>query len=143
MNNETPTIKTAISAQSSLGKDLLVAMVDALRKTSPAAWGSMTQEQQQDVIDGLAHRIQVHVVQAISTLAQAQHIVIEAHVDSVTFKDGVKATLTAMKGDGAHQLADAQGSSVLVVITDATKYLETMDQVRGEADQRALPGLEA
>jgi hypothetical protein len=143
MNNETPAIKPVIAAQASLGKDLLIAMVEAIRKTSPAAWSSMAQEQQQDVIDGLAHRIQVHVVQAVSTLAQAEHIVIEAHVDSVTFKDGVKATLTAMKGDGAHQLADAQGSSVLVVITDATKYLETMDQVRGDADQRSLPGLEA
>lgn len=124
-------------AAETLGHDLLQAMVDEL-KVLQDPWAKTSEEKQNDAIYRLRARIETLIGRAVRIIAAGDLAVISGHVESVTFKDGVKAVITTSKGEAAHALADAEGGSCIVVITDAEQYLGRMETIRGEADQRVL-----
>lgn len=124
-------------AATTLGHDLLQAMVDEL-KALQDPWAKTPAEKQDQAIDRLSWRIQSLIGRAVAIIAAGDLPVIAGHVESVTFKDGVKAIITTTKGESSHALADAEGGSCIIVITDAEQYLGRMEEIRGEADQRAL-----
>ena len=65
----------------------------------------------------------------------------KAHVESVTFKDGIKATLSGSAFDEQrHLLADAAGSPVVVVIADPSEFLDGGAEVQPDPQQPSMFG---
>jgi len=61
-------------------------------------------------------------------------------VESVTFKDGIKAVLTLDKhAEGRHNLADAEGTTVLIVMANPEQFTGGMEKVGAAPDQHGLP----
>ena len=123
---------------STLDKDLLAALVAEI-KLLPDPWPKLSQKKQDDVIDRLRSRVESNVRMAVHMLAAEGRVTIAGDLGQITIKDGVKAVVKF--GTGAanlHELYDVAGKAVLVVVAGANEHLGGMDEVKGEADQRAM-----
>ncbi|WP_422491664.1 DNA translocase FtsK [Endozoicomonas sp. ALE010] len=111
-----------LSASTLLG-DLMSLVLDEL-KAMPDVWQKLPQLQQEEVLFRIKQRCTSAVAQAVRLMASGDRVTLTAAVDTVTFKDGVKAVLK-MPGNtpGRHDLADAEGETVLIVIPDTAAYM--------------------
>lgn len=122
----------------SIGKDILSALVQEI-KLLPDVWQKLPENKQNDIIDRLRKRVETNVRMAVHLIASSARPAISATLDSVTIKDEIKGVVLVGKGNPArHDLCDAQGKSVLIVIADSTENTGGMNDVKGEKDQRAL-----
>ena len=89
-----------------------------------------------EVQDGIAEAVK----KAVEIIASDDRTVFRASVESVTFKDGVKAVLTMGNTAASHELADTAGGSVYVVIENPVRYtLVGENAPQPEPDQVAIP----
>lgn len=122
--------------------DLLAALVDEF-KVAPDVWQKLPEHQQENLIYRLQQRIQDNVRKAVEIIASANRPTIIATVESVTVKDGIKAVLTLPKSDAQrHELFDAAGLSVLLIVGGASEYYGGADKVKPDPDQPALNGFD-
>jgi ribosome modulation factor len=127
----------AMTAES-VGKDLLSALVTEL-KLLPDVWPKLSKAKQDDIIDRLRNRVTSNVAMAVHTLASAGRTVVSGDLDQITIKDGVKAVIKfGANAPSLHELYEASGKAVLVVVASADDHTEGMDEVQGETDQRGL-----
>lgn len=124
-------------ARDSLLGDLMHSMLDEV-KALPDVWQKLPQYRQDQVlarIEGRSRTILGRVVEIIAADARPS---IPANVESVTVKDGIKAVLAVSRSSPQrHDLVDAQGSAVMIVIADAEPYTGG-DKPKSQKDQRAL-----
>lgn len=65
--------------------------------------------------------------------------VVAGDLEQITIKDGVKAVVKfSAAAPNLHELYDASGKAVLVVVANPDEHTGGMDDVRGESDQRGL-----
>lgn len=122
----------------SVGKDLLSALVTEL-KLLPDVWVKLSEKKQNDIIDRLRARVQSNIAMAVHTLASAGRTVVAGDLDQITIKDGVKAVIKfSAAAPSLHELYDAQGKAVLVVVAAAQDHTGGMDDIKGTTDQRGL-----
>ncbi len=125
-------------AQAKLGEILLGRMLDEIR-AMPDSWQVLSELQQQEVLDRLIAGIDNAVAQAIMILAAGQFATIKATVDKVVFTDDVTAALTLQKDSPyRHDLADAAGSDVIIVLEDVKNYTASARNVKPDPDQPEL-----
>ncbi|HEV2540244.1 MAG TPA: hypothetical protein VGU03_11105 [Frateuria sp.] len=129
----------AIAAETMTG-DLMAALIDEM-KTMPRPWPAMSEQDQQDVIYRAQERVQSAIAQAVNIIASDNRPTIVATVESVTVKEGIKAVLTLPKSDQQrHDLFDAAGQAVLLVVAGRAPYSGGADQVQADPDQPSLNG---
>lgn len=122
----------------SVGKDLLSALLGEIRLL-PKPWDQLTQSKQDDIIDRLRKRVETNVKMAVHLLASEGRTVVVGDLEQITIKDGAKAVIKIGRGaESLHELYDAQGQSVLVIVADACGHTAGMDGITGEEDQRAM-----
>ncbi|CAB3660020.1 hypothetical protein LMG26696_03321 [Achromobacter pulmonis] len=121
-----------------IGRDLLSALVAEL-KLLPQPWVKLSQSKQDDIIDRLRDRVDANIKMAVHLIASEGRTVVQGDLDQVTIKDGAKVVIKIGRGaESLHDLYDSQGKAVLIVVADSQPHTGGMDQVRGEADQRAM-----
>lgn len=121
-----------------IGKDLLSALVTEL-KLMPDSWPKLSKAKQDDIIERLRDRVATNVGMAVHLLAAQGRTVVAGDLDQITIKDGVKAVLKfSSAAPSLHELYDAAGKAVLLVVADPSANTCGMDAVQGEADQRAM-----
>lgn len=121
-----------------IGKDLLSALVTEI-KLLPDPWPKLSQKKQDDIIDRLRSRVESNVKMAVHLLAAEGRVTIAGDLDQITIKDGVKAVVKF--GTGAanlHELYDVAGKAILLVVANAADHTGGMNEIEGEADQRAM-----
>jgi hypothetical protein len=102
-------------------------------------WHSMSQTEQETVLHRLKEDCWTAAKKAIICIASDNRVNFRAEVKSVQFLDGeVKAQLVMVNTPEAHDLANAAGGHVTIVIEDGKRYLEVGDACDGEPDQHAL-----
>lgn len=123
-----------------LGHDLLKAMVTAISKPA-VAFSKMSEQQQQGVIEDLTKEL----VPAIST---AIGIIVSQNSHAVRMKLTKLATGPSLQltgkldktQDHIHELMDlASDQSDVLVILHERDYLQGLDAIQGEKDQKDLP----
>lgn len=121
-----------------VGKDLLSALVQEVR-LMPDVWVKLSQKKQDDVIERIRNRVETNVKMALHLLASEGRTVVTGDLDQITIKDGVKAVVK-FGGSAAnlHELYDAAGKAVLLVVANAQDHMGGMDEVKGEPDQRGM-----
>lgn len=126
-----------IASEFLLGK-LIKAGTDRFRHQS-TTFGRMPQAEQEELLRAVARDCARAVEEAVAIIVSDYRVTLRADCDAVNFKpDGVKATLSLRNTDEVHALANAAGSTLLVVIEDASRYLEEGDATTGEPDQRSM-----
>lgn len=103
-----------------------------------APWTKMAQYQQEQALLAVKQRVEAAVKEAVDVIASTARLTFRSQVESVTFKDGVKATLKMAKTEDAHVLADQSGKTVLIVIEDYARFLNAGDAAKGDPDQPPL-----
>ncbi len=121
-----------------LGRDLLQALVAEIQLL-PDPWKKLSKAKQDDVIDRLRARVETNVKMAVHLLAAQGRTVVAGDLDQITIKGGVKAVVKiGSRAESLHELYDSAGQAVLIVVANAADHTGGMDEVRGEADQRAM-----
>jgi hypothetical protein len=120
-----------------VGRDLLQALVQEINLL-PDVWPKLSEDRQNDVIDRLRSRVDANVKMAVHLIASEGRTVVQGDIDQITIKDGVKAVVKFGPSPNLHELYEAAGQSVLVVVANPAQHTGGMDDVRGESDQRGL-----
>lgn len=108
-------------------------------KTATTTFAEMREGEQTMLLRDIEFDVREAVKQAVEIIASDYRVCFRGAVEKVEFKaDGVKAALTMHNTLDAHALADVAGNTVLVVIEDASRYLDAGDSTKGEADQKPL-----
>lgn len=119
-----------------VGELIKAASIGMRSMNSP--WSKMAQFQQEQALLGVKQRVEAAVKEAVDVIASTARLTFRAQVESVTFKDGVKASLKMAKTEDAHVLADQSGKAVLIVIEDYARFLNAGDAAKGDPDQPPL-----
>ncbi|CAB4141104.1 hypothetical protein UFOVP413_46 [uncultured Caudovirales phage] len=106
-------------------------------------WDKLKEAEQRDLSRTLGSKAKEVIMTVANRIAARGFPVINAEVESVTVKDGIKAALTLSRfSDQRHKLVDAQGQSVLLVVSDAKVFLGEKNAVEIDPDQKDLPGFD-
>lgn len=116
--------------------DLTKAVLDELA-LMPKPWQQLPQSHQQDIIDRMSKRVVANVAMTVRLIAEAGRKTIVAEVESVAVKDGAKAVFK-VSGSGIHDIVDAQGKEVLVIVSSPDEFMKGVHDIKGEPDQRAM-----
>jgi hypothetical protein len=124
-------------ARETLFGDICALVVDEF-KALPDVWQKLPQNRQDQVLGRVASRVREAVNEAVRMIDSDGRDVIEATLEQVTIKDGIKGVVTLPKhADCRHALMDAVGKTVLLVVSEPTQYLGGQAP-KSEPDQRAL-----
>lgn len=124
-------------ASDTMKGDLITALVDEL-KAAPNVWAKLSQVQQDEVIFRFERRVGAAIREAVRMIASDNRPSIEATLEQITAKDGIKAVITLSKNHSQrHDLLDAVGQAVLIVVADAEPY-SGGDKPKAEPDQKPL-----
>lgn len=134
-----PEIKAVLGMTAdTIGKDLLSAIVQEIRLL-PDVWVKLPKAKQEDIISRLRDRVTANFRMAVHLIASQGRTVVVGDLEQITIKDGTKAVIKIGRGaESLHELYDAQGKAVLIVVSDASDHTGGMDELKGEADQRGL-----
>lgn len=121
----------------------LKAMCVGLLESFKTPWNMTSEKNQAIALAKMEEVIQQQVRRAVMVIATERNPRLSATVESVTFKDGIKAVLTLDKhAEGRHDLADAEGSTCVIVMANPEQFTGGMEKVGAQPDQAAL-GLES
>lgn len=124
---------------STLSGDLRDAALDWIRTLS-RPWSGLVEHEQREVIDSVSKQADALVRQAVDMIAAQGADVIVASIESVTVKDGIKATIKCQKTeDDLVALGMAEGSTVRLVVLDAADFQGEREPAEPEPDQAELP----
>lgn len=101
-------------------------------------WSTLPEKEQRKVIDRVAERTEKCVREVVAIIACKARPTVQADIESVLFKDGVKVTLSFPKSAAdRHAIADAAGASVFLVLPDYASVLGG-EGPKAEKDQPSL-----
>ena len=122
----------------SIGSDLLQALLTEI-KLLPKPWEALTKAKQDDIIDRLRSRVEHNVKMAIHILAADGRTIVVGELDQITIKNGIKVVVTVgAKQENLHEMYDATGKSVLMIVSDVKDHMVGTKDIEGEVDQRGL-----
>lgn len=103
--------------------DLLKVVMQEIRQM-PFAWATLPEKDQQKIIDRVTDKAREAVRQTVKIIAADARPHLVADVEQVVFKDGIKAVLSiAKQAADRHELSDAVGQMVLIVLPHVEKHL--------------------
>lgn len=124
----------AIAAETMLG-DLMQLVIGELR-AMPDVWQKLSEARQGDVIERVEKQCRDAVRQCIQIIATRGHTAIPGTLDSATVKDGIKAVVKiALTDPHRHDLIDATGRSVIVIVADAAEFSGGSGEVKPDPQQ--------
>lgn len=121
-----------------LGRDLLATVIDELQKAR-YSWSELSEVQQNASIERLRQQCRHIITEGLNVLFRGAFPACEATLDSITVKRGLQVKLSIAKGArNWHEVIEAEGLKVLLVIADPDQYMEHMDEVKARAGQGDL-----
>jgi hypothetical protein len=119
--------------------DLMKVVIEQL-KVMPKPWDALSEKEQQEFLNRVELQVADAIRQAVRIITARGQTNVPATVDSVTFKDGVKAVLKLVSlTEGAIDLAKAEGSIVSIIIPNTDDLIGGDDgKPKADPDQRAM-----
>lgn len=122
-------------AAQDMSTQICEAVIKAFKGLSKT-WKESSEADQRFAINSIDMTIKQAISKAVETIAADKRAVVQCTVDQVVFKDGVKIVLKSAGTASTHELADATGQKVLVVITAEEKFKGAAP--KPEKDQKPL-----
>lgn len=108
------------------------------RKTS-LPWNLRNEAAQQELIDQVTRMAESIVTRTVKIVAAGGRRTIQAHLKKITVTDSIKVEIELSKMDQQrHDLIDATGASVLIVVADAEIYEGERAPVTAKPDQKPM-----
>jgi hypothetical protein len=109
-------------------------------KAMPKPWTVMSETEQYNMIAGVERATEHLISAAVHLIAANGHPVIRAKLDSLSCKDGIKAAVALSRHDAQrHQLMDAVGKPVLLVVADPDAFMGAKAEAKPDPQQPPLP----
>jgi hypothetical protein len=138
-DNQDISEETQDLASETLKGDLRDFVLDRI-KHKPKVWQQMTESEQRDLIHETESAVSDIIRRAVHIIAAEGRQAITATLEQVTVKDGIKAVATLSKHDPfRHELVDAQGKAILIVVADASAHMGQQEEAKPDADEPQLP----
>jgi hypothetical protein len=130
--------KEILTTPETLKGDIRDFMLDRF-KNLPKTWKEMTEMEQRGLIQATEEAAINLIKTAVRQVARDGRKVVEARLEQVVIKDGIKAVMKA-SSDSPYkfELIEAQGKSCLIVVADACDYMGQKAEAKPEPDQRSL-----
>lgn len=127
-------------ASETLTGDLRDFILDRLKhEQSKRPWHERSESDQRQTVHEVESAVRRVVTSAVEIIAAHGRRTIKATIEQITIKDGYKAVLSCSKFDpNRHQLSDAQGSAVLIVVADPEEFTGERGEVEIRPDQSEL-----
>lgn len=123
-----------------LGVEVLDAMLYEVDKIPE--WSAQPQHRREESRERLKVAAEKLVRAAVLCIVGESFPALPATLAGITFGDGIKATLKLSKEDPSrHELADAVGTSVIIVIGQPESYIQRMDLVKQDPQQQLFAGI--
>ncbi len=136
--NQVEAVDPSVESDTMFG-DVRDAILDRIRNLQKP-WQQMTEREQRDMVESVSIVARSLVSRAVALVSKDGRRTIEAQIESVTIKDGVKAVLKcSKKADDIHELSECVGSLVLVVTNSAENYMGEKAPAKVDPDQPQLP----
>ncbi len=108
-------------------------------RTLDKPWLRLPEKDQKAVIADVEKSVRTAIKKAVEIIVSNDRTYFRAEVESVTFKEGVKAVLTMPNTEASHELADTAGGHVIVVIEDPSRFTHVGENApKAEKDQPEL-----
>lgn len=128
-------------AKETLTGDLRDSALEWIRAL-PKPWAQLTEDEQTDVIESVTKRCVLAATKAVEEICADGRRVIQAEVESVTVKDGVKAVVKCIKTEeNIVYLGMAEGSRVQIVQADLEPFSGERRPAKADPSQAPLPGV--
>lgn len=131
---ETPDVLELHAA--TMGRDLLTAIVTELSQQTEA-WPRMSQQDQDRAIDRMRGTVRTLVNQMLALVYTGEHPAVKAILGGLSF--GEKAILVKLQVDrqapGRHELLDAVGKPVVLVLANPEEYTAQLEEVKAASKQ--------
>lgn len=125
-------------AQSGLAAQVTETLIDEIRGLDKP-WHKIPEAEQAVVISRLSDSVYNSMQKAVQVLAAQGHKAVICNLFSVTFKDGVRATITVAPGsDLRHDLADYATKDCVLVLADPSVFMDGLADLKPDADQPKL-----
>jgi len=125
-------------AASGLAGQVIETLLDEIRVLDKP-WHKTGEAEQAVVISRISDRVSEAMQVAVQVLSAQAHKAVICNLFSVTFKDGVRATITVAPGsDMRHELADYATRDCVLVMADPGLFMQGIEDIKPDADQRRL-----
>lgn len=127
-------------ASDTLTGDMRDWILDRLRhEQSKQPWHQRSETDQRETVHQVEAQCRDLVSKAVDIMAAHGRRTVKATLEQITVKDGIKAVLTLSKFDpNRHNLIDAQGTTVLIVVADPETFTGERGEVAITPDQSTL-----
>lgn len=125
-------------AAETLSGDVTTFLLDELKHfTKP--YVAMDEETQSDAIHRCRDQAEKIVKKAVQIIAAQGRKAMAGKLQQITVKDGIKAVVTLSREDEQrHDLMDAQGQAVMIVIADAEPYTGEREPIVADPTQKDM-----
>lgn len=121
-----------------LAATLVEKCIDELRDLQQP-WSKTPEAEQTVIIARVTEAVRRGVKEAALAIAARGNKAVICNLFSVTFKDGVRATITMPPGsDMRHELADRATQDVCLVFADPQDFMSGLDEIAADKDQPPL-----
>jgi hypothetical protein len=129
-----------VVARDTMVGDLRDCMLDLLRNnTSSLPWNMLPEAQQRATIEKVTKAAEHAVERAVHIIATDGRTALVGELVKIQVKDGIQVQINLSKHDPLrHDLIDAQGKAVLLVVSDADDYGGARAPVKVEPDQKSI-----
>ena len=116
--------RVAAIARETMTGDLRDCILDFLKhNNNPLPWNVQSEGAQRDTVEKVTNAVQTAVEKCVLLIASDARPTIVATLKKVTVSDEIKAEVIMGKSDPQrHNLIDAQGMTVLIIVTDSAPY---------------------
>lgn len=115
--------------------DYVTAICDRFRH-APKTWQEMSEDEQKSYIAGLSEHAENLIRQVVRTVAKNGRTVIEARLEKVTVKDGIKGEVSVSQfNPDRHALFDSVGDAIMVVVAGSAEDYDGGDMPQPDPDQ--------
>lgn len=125
-------------AAENLVHELMAVTLEEL-KHAQDVWQKLSADEQDAVIARVDKRVRTAAREALEEFSAHGLTRVQASIESITVKDGIKAVLSLSKSDaGRHELIDAQGGKCTVVLAPISAWTDGKHGHKADAPQREL-----
>lgn len=111
-------------------------------KEGKKPWQDMKEQEQKDLVERITNRCLTAATKAVDIIASEGRPHVKVILTQLTMKDGIKGSFETVKSaELRHELFDAQGDTVLIVVNDTQKYTGARGKVKYDKDQPDLPAM--
>lgn len=127
-------------ATATMAGDLRDGILRELEVAHTMPWNARAEAEQRAVVDRVSSLARAAIRDVVAKVVNAGFPALVGTLASVAVKDGYAAKVEIPKGaEHRHELMDAEGSNVVLVLADPTTFFKTRGAVKITPDQPPLP----